>query len=112
LTHIFSFHFDAQAIEVLTRVFNVSGLPKHATAENFTVVGCDGGKQIGVQFNAAPTSLRWGPTHNCTICCANTTQVLEVCNSDNCDEPKATWDSVSVGAIALSMCLHAHFRVA
>jgi hypothetical protein len=53
------------------------------------------GSSVGVSFVPAPMLLRWGKTQNCSVCCAESTRIVQMCTVSNCTAPGATWVNVS-----------------
>jgi len=83
------------ALEVRAKVYGAKGLPRVSSATRSTAVGCEGGKRLGVDFSSSTTRLRWGPTHNCSVCCSAATQVVQVCTDANCTSPATAWQNIS-----------------
>ena len=50
--------------------------------------------RAGVTSETPLASLRWGPTHNCSECCAPSTEIVEVCLKDCNDQTSAAWSAM------------------
>ena len=83
------------AFEILSKVFNISNLPRipAATAAYFTPRV--GRTSIAFQQSSIDWGLHWGGTHNCTVCCTNETAAIEICyssaNNTDCADQSSGW---------------------
>lgn len=64
--------------------------PAHTIASHVRLVD----QGATVSFLPEPQLLRWGSTHNCSVCCASGTMAIEVCAASNCSDPAAVWRAV------------------
>ena len=81
------------AAAIRRQLFNrtdTNGVPAHTVASHVRLVD----ERMTVSFLPEPQLLRWGPTHNCSVCCASNTMVIEVCVASNCSDPAVVWRAV------------------
>ena len=97
------------ALAIRTKVFGVPGLPVIAEpVDPVTVVNNPKDPNAApvavVRFRPPPSSLSWGPTHNCSRCCDSGTEVVGVCyNAHGCDNETAAssqhWSSAAAAVV-------------
>lgn len=77
------------AISIRRQVFNRTSLPQITAAEGARPISAN---MLQVWFSPSTTSLVWGPTHNCSICCTTETQIVLVClEGVNCTDSRQPW---------------------
>lgn len=99
------------ALEIRAKVFKADGLPRIPTPEDPIGYSPRADEPLLIRFLAggrhdANLTLSWKGTHNCSVCCASSTAVVEVCSTglgcENQTSPawrmvSAAWDAPAGG---------------